>query len=394
MEYHLRDVAVRAPNTIPARQTELLSATQLRASIHVLPTAAMLIEQNSAGSLVITATNGTLAQFVGAPLPAAPLPELPVEFFLPDRRTPIPACMLPGPRAIHRGETVRDIEVHALRRDGEWRAALMSASPVSFGGRVAGAAVTLQDITSLRDSDERRNQFLAVLGHELRNPLMPISNSLAILDLTPADSPPARHALGVIGRQVAQLNRLVDDLLDVVRIARGKVRLRRELIDLRSLIARAAEDHRDLFESAGVLLDVRLPADPLLVMADPARLTQVVGNLLNNAVKFTTRGHCVWLRAEPKGTDVTLVVADEGIGIRREALPHVFEAFVQADDSITRSVGGLGLGLPLVKAIVEMHDGRVSAASEGPGRGTTMSVVLPMAGPIASDQGPREATRI
>lgn len=383
MEHHLRDVAVRTSHHLASHEPEPASPARLRELVAMLPTPAMLLELDRTGAPLVTASNALLADFIGAPLPAdAPVRQVPMQLFLPDRRTPLPTCMLPGPRAIHRGEAVRDVEVHVLRPDGTWRAALVSAAPVRHQGRIAGALVTFQDITTLRDADDRRNQFLAVLGHELRNPLMPIISSLAILDRTPADSPPARRALGVIGRQVTQLTRLVDDLLDVVRVARGKIRLQRERIDLGPLVARTADDHRDVYAAAGIALDVRVPDESLPVLADPARLSQIIGNLLHNAAKFTAKGQRVLLQAERREADVALLVRDEGSGIRSEVLPHIFEPFVQADDVIARKGGGLGLGLPLVKALVELHEGRVIAESGGPGRGTTIAVYLPADAPL------------
>lgn len=382
MERPLRDVAALASDSLLLPELDRVPPGRLRDVVVVMPTPAMLLEIDGSGTPLITATNALLAEFLGQELSLeTPVRLAPMPLYLPDRRTPLPACLLPGPRAIHRGEAVRDVEIHVLRPDGAWRAALVSASPVRSDGRIAGALVSFQDITALRDADARRDQFLAVLGHELRNPLMPILSSLAVLDRTPADSPPARRALGVIGRQVAQLTRLLDDLLDVVRVARGKIRLQREQIDLRPLVERSADDHRDVYAAAGIALDVRVPDESLPVLADPARLSQVIGNLLSNAAKFTAKGHRVLLRAERREADVALLVEDEGSGIRSEVLPHIFEPFVQADDLMARNAGGLGLGLPLVKALVELHDGRVIAESGGPGRGTTIAVYLPADSP-------------
>ncbi|HET6414098.1 MAG TPA: CheR family methyltransferase [Anaeromyxobacter sp.] len=261
------------------------------------------------------------------------------------------------------------------------------------------ASLALQHVEariSLEESDRSKNHFLAVLSHELRNPLAPIRNSLYLLDRTPPGSEQANRAHRVIDRQVGHLTRLVDDLLDATRISRGKIQLRRERLDLSEVVRRAAEDHLISFANASIELRVLVPPAPLFIVADGTRVTQVVGNLLENSLKFTERGGSATVRVEEdeSGREATLRVLDTGAGIARAALPRVFEPFMQADTTLDRSKGGLGLGLSLVKGLVEMHGGTVSIHSEGEGRGTEVTVRLPLdAGEKATSGPPRPSTR-
>lgn len=235
----------------------------------------------------------------------------------------------------------------------------------------------------LREVDDRKNEFLAVLSHELRNPLAPITNSLHVLERVPSGGAQAAHAKAVIGRQVEQLSRLVGDLLDVTRISSNKVRLQREQVELNQLVARAAEDQRTLFKQNGVTLEVHLAPAHLYTHADPARLSQVVGNLLQNAAKFTTPGGHTWLSLglDATGDRAVMRVADDGVGMTQETLASLFEPFAQADQTLDRSKGGLGLGLALVKGLIDLHGGEVRAHSAGLGRGTELVVSLPLEAP-------------
>jgi len=231
----------------------------------------------------------------------------------------------------------------------------------------------------LREADERKSQFLAVLSHELRNPLAPIKNSLHILHRVAPGGDQAIRAQAVIERQVDQLTRLVDDLLDVTRLTRGKLRLERARLDLVEAIRRTTEDHRPLFDSAGIDFDVMLVARPLWMLGDVARLAQVVGNLLTNAAKFTPKGGKVVLRIdEDSPGTATIRVQDTGVGIPKELLRYLFDPFMQVESTIDRSRGGLGLGLALVKGVVEMHSGSVEPHSEGLGCGAEFIVKLPV----------------
>jgi signal transduction histidine kinase len=237
-------------------------------------------------------------------------------------------------------------------------------------------------LAEAREADRRKDEFLAVLAHELRNPLAPIRNSLGILQLSDPAAPSARTAREMIARQVAHLSRLVDDLLDVSRISRGRVELRREPVDLARLARTAAEDHRGLLERNGLTLAAEVPAEPVWADGAPTRLAQVVGNLLHNAGKFTPAGGrvAVRVRADRTAQRAVLEVEDTGIGIDPGLLPRVFDMFTQADRSLDRSQGGLGLGLALVRGLAELHGGGSEAVSPGPGLGATFTVWVPLAG--------------
>jgi PAS domain S-box-containing protein len=230
----------------------------------------------------------------------------------------------------------------------------------------------------LRESDRRKDEFLAVLSHELRNPLAPIRNSIFLLGRAGAVDEQARRARDVIDRQVTQLARLVDDLLDVTRISRGKIELRRGPVNMNDLVLRAGEDHRAMFLARGVGLRVDVPQQPLWVDGDAARLTQVVGNLLQNANKFTPDGGEVAMALAASSSGAEVHVRDTGLGIDPGLLVHIFDPFVQSRRTLGRTHGGLGLGLALVKGLTAMHGGSVSATSPGPGRGAEFVVRLPL----------------
>jgi len=229
---------------------------------------------------------------------------------------------------------------------------------------------------SLRQADRNKNEFLAVLSHELRNPLAPIQNSLHILDRAAPGSHQARRAHAVVARQVRHLTRLVEDLLDMTRISNGKVRLQRARVELARLVRQAAEDNAALYAERGVELRVEVAAEPW-VDGDPARLAQILGNLLQNAAKFTPSGGRVLLALEAAGAKARLRVRDTGAGLARETLACLFQPFMQADVTLARTDGGLGLGLALVKGLVELHGGTVRAHSDGPGKGAEFVIDLP-----------------
>jgi two-component system CheB/CheR fusion protein len=232
----------------------------------------------------------------------------------------------------------------------------------------------------LRETDRRKTQFLALLSHELRNPLTPILNGIHILERASPGQDQARRALAMVARQARHLTRLVDDLLDITRISRGKVQLQRERVDLSELARRIVEDHRAQFTAAGISVEERIEPGELYVQGDRTRLEQVVGNLLNNAIKFTGAGGSavLSLNADARSGMAVLRVEDTGVGLRPEMLPLLFEPFVQDDRTLARSQGGLGLGLALVRSLVELHGGTVAAHSDGPGAGATFTVQLPM----------------
>jgi CheY-like chemotaxis protein/two-component sensor histidine kinase len=216
-----------------------------------------------------------------------------------------------------------------------------------------------------------------MLAHELRNPLAPMSNAVQVLRHRGGEPGAVRSATALLERQVGQMTRLVDDLLDMSRITRGKIELRRERTELAPVIHQAVEATRALYKSMNHELSVSLPAQPIFLDADPARLAQVIGNLLNNACKFTDKGGRIWLTVEQEGPQAVIRVRDTGVGIAAGDVPRLFEMFTQVDTSLERSRDGLGIGLTLVKTLVEMHGGSVEAHSEGIGRGSEFAVRLP-----------------
>jgi len=229
----------------------------------------------------------------------------------------------------------------------------------------------------LRIADRRKDEFLALLAHELRNPLAPLRNAINILQLKESDDPDVLWCQGVIERQSVQLTRLVDDLLDVSRITLGKIKLRLQPLELASVVARAVETSRPLIDAHRHELIVTLPDGPIRVEGDRARLTQVIANLLNNAAKYQNDGGTIALTVEREAAAAVITVRDRGIGISTDMLQEIFELFTQGERTLDRAQGGLGIGLSLVKTVVELHGGSVSAASEGPGRGSEFALRLP-----------------
>ncbi len=266
------------------------------------------------------------------------------------------------------------------------------ALAMDLAHRAEVAIENTQLYQALRESDRRKDEFLATLAHELRNPLAPIRNSLQILKMPRVDAATAERSREMMERQVHHLVRLVDDLLDVSRVMRGKIELRKERVEIATVVARAVETVQPLIDAQGHQLSVRLSAESLPVDADPVRLAQVVGNLLTNAAKYTEPHGRIELTAERELDMAVLRVQDNGIGIARELLPHIFELFVQVDPAATRSQGGLGIGLTLVKNLVEMHNGTVDARSAGLGKGSEFIVRLPLAAPmIEREEASRES---
>jgi signal transduction histidine kinase/ActR/RegA family two-component response regulator len=245
----------------------------------------------------------------------------------------------------------------------------------------AEEAARMQQLEALKEAERRKDEFLGMLGHELRNPLAPIRNALQILRLRGGEPDTVIWSTDLLDRQVRHMTRLIEELLDVTRLGRGKMLLRRETVNLAQLVSATAEDHRVTIEEAGLHLQVEVAAEPLPIVGDPTRLAQVVGNLLHNAAKFTEAGGRITVRVErDEATQrAKITVQDTGIGIAPELLPHVFEMFTQADNSATRSRGGLGLGLALVKGLVELQSGEVQAASAGAGQGATFTSWFPLA---------------
>jgi signal transduction histidine kinase/DNA-binding response OmpR family regulator len=242
------------------------------------------------------------------------------------------------------------------------------------------AAMALENASLYKDlerADRQKNEFLSMLAHELRNPLAPIRTAVDVLRLKANGQPEIDWAREIINRQTKHLVRLVDDLLDVSRITGGKIRLDLEAVNAASVVAAAVETSRPLIEESGHQMTVALPEEPVWVRCDRVRLAQVLSNLLNNSAKYTQRGGSIGLAVERTGGDVQFRVTDNGIGISPEMLPKVFELFTQVERSLDRSQGGLGVGLTVVKRLVEMHGGRVEAASNGAGSGSEFTVRLP-----------------
>jgi PAS domain S-box-containing protein len=287
---------------------------------------------------------------------------------------------------IARGEPIEHYETVRVTKDGRRLHVSLMISPVRDAeGRIIGASKVARDITerweaeeALREADRRKDEFLALLSHELRNPLAPLRNGLEVMRLASDDANVVARTRDMMDRQLSHMVRLVDDLLDVSRISRNKMELRRSRVLLADAVSSAVETARPALDAAGHRLTVSLPPEPILLDADLTRLAQVFGNLLNNSAKYTERGGHIGLTAARDGDQVQVTVQDTGIGIPASALPGIFDMFSQVDRSIERSTGGLGIGLALVKGLVEMHGGTVEAASPGQDKGSTFTVRLPI----------------
>lgn len=362
---------------------------------------------------VLTLFNSATRKFHGlpeaGPEPSLPAKQWPEHYYLrgADGQTPMKAEEVPLYRALQ-GELVRDAQLVIAPPNAPPRTLLASGQAFYDGeGRKLGAVVSMYDITerqraeealrraheeleqrvkertaelahanaALQDAHRRKDEFLAALAHELRNPLAPIRSGL---DLLAIDGTGNGEIAQLMKGQLEHLVRLVDDLLDVARIMRGKVQLRRETVELSVAIDRAVEMARPLIESRRQHLLVSQPPEAIWLSADPVRLTQVLSNLLNNAAKYTEPGGRIELVGYRRDAQAIVEVRDSGIGIDPNFLPHVFELFAQADQSLDRAQGGLGVGLALVHRLVEMHDGTVAAHSEGRGRGSHFIIHLPV----------------
>ena len=248
----------------------------------------------------------------------------------------------------------------------------------NLAGRAAIAVDNARLYRDIQDGDRRKDEFLAMLGHELRNPMAAIANAIECLEHVDGDIRLRNEAQQVLRRQLQQMTRLVDDLLDVSRITRGKVTLRRSTVVLSTIVARAVDTTASIFVERGHRLHITQPDQPVRLDADPTRLEQILANLLHNAAKYTEAGGQVSLIIEPQDSQVVIRVRDNGIGISPELLPRVFDLFTQADRSLDRSQGGLGIGLTLVRSLVELHGGTVAATSNGINRGSEFAVCLPV----------------
>lgn len=296
---------------------------------------------------------------------------------------------------LRRGQQVEHYQTARVRKDGLRVDVSLSVSPIKDSeGRVVGAAKIARDIgpqkrledelrrrvEELAEAHRQKDQFLAMLAHELRNPLAPLRTGLHILRQPQTPPEVQQRTRDMMGRQLHHLGRLIDDLLDVSRILRGKVQLRKERLDLGQLARTVAEDRRAVLGQAHLTLLLAIPETPVWVMGDRTRLTQALNNLLDNAVKFANGGQqvTVRVRADEEHRHALLSVRDEGIGIEPEVLPRLFSPFLQADRSLDRSRGGLGLGLAMVKELAELHGGSAAAFSEGAERGAEFTIRLPL----------------
>ena len=291
------------------------------------------------------------------------------------------------------------MEYRLRRADGEFRWVLDHGIPrYEDRGEFVGYVGSCMDISdqkgiedTLREADRRKDEFLATLAHELRNPLAPVRNAIEILRLRGPQTPELELARDVIDRQMRLMKRLIDDLMDVSRITRNRMELRRERVLLSDVLETAIETSRNAIEAGALTFDVALPDEALALEGDPARLAQVFANLLSNAAKFSERGGRIALTVERSGHEAVIRLRDEGIGIPADMLPRIFDMFMQADRTLERSRGGLGIGLTLVKQILAMHGGTIEVKSDGPGRGSEFAARLPLADAVpalAESQAP------
>ncbi len=294
---------------------------------------------------------------------------------------------------LSRGERIEHYETVRVARDGRRLDVSLTVSPIRDAeGRVIGASKIARDVTerkrveqeleaaaaALREADRHKDEFLALLAHELRNPLAPLRAGLQVMRMAAGDAALVARTRDMMDRQLSHMVRLIDDLLDISRVSRNKMELRRSRVLLADVVSSAVETARPVLEAAGHELTVSLPAEPVHLDADLTRLAQVFGNLLHNSSKYTERGGHIWLTATLDGELLVVAVRDNGIGIPAAAFPSIFDMFSQVDRSTERSSGGLGIGLALVKGLVEMHGGSVEASSPGPGGGSTFTVRLPV----------------
>jgi PAS domain S-box-containing protein len=285
------------------------------------------------------------------------------------------------------GGTPYEIEYRIVRPDGDTRWVAERAFTVrDTRDRIYRLAGIVNDISErkanemmLRDADRRKDEFLAMLAHELRNPLAPIRNAIELLDPSRAPAPQDFETMrAVIGRQVRHLSRLVDDLLDVARITQGKITLRQENVSLAAAIEAAIETVAPALDKKAHTLKTEMPDDSLYVIGDGVRIAQVLGNILSNAVKYTPQGGEILIDVRESDEVVQIAVRDNGVGMSAETIPVIFELFVQSQNSLERSEGGLGIGLPLARTLVELHGGQLEAFSGGPGHGSEFIVSLPL----------------
>ncbi len=277
---------------------------------------------------------------------------------------------------INTKETLRD-ETPYVRGAGMRAYEYIFKPVIGENGVVEAVAGSTRDITDFKEANRRKDEFLAMLAHELRNPLAPISNAMHVMKSS-GNEKIREEAAQLVDRQIIHMTHLLNDLLDVSRVTLGKIQLRPQRVSLRDIITMAAESVQPLIAEKGQTLEIAIPENPIWLNADPTRLSQVFSNLLNNAAKYTQNAGQIHITAEEDKLGLTIHIRDNGIGIPSEMQPHIFELFAQADSSMERSYGGLGIGLTLVKSLVEMHKGTVSVTSEGKGKGSLFTIRLPI----------------
>jgi two-component system sensor histidine kinase VicK len=280
---------------------------------------------------------------------------------------------------IRSGDRVDHIETERLRKDGSRFEVSITVSPLKDEtGRIVGASKIARDITPQREAQREKDRFLAILAHELRNPLAPIRNAVTLFGQPGMTEEQRNKAREIAERQIAHMAQLLDDLLDVARISTGRVELKRATMPLRPVISHAVEAVKPMMVARAHQLEVSVPEVELWIDGDEVRILQIVSNLLTNAAKYTDRGGHVRLSLRGDGGSATITVEDDGIGFDRALADHLFKLFSQAKDVSQRSEGGLGIGLALVREFVERHGGTVTASSEGRGKGSRFTVVLPL----------------
>jgi PAS domain S-box-containing protein len=287
---------------------------------------------------------------------------------------------------IARGKLVKHFETVRMTKQGRLVDISLTISPIRDAlGRIIGASKVGRDISDrkqaeemLREADKRKDQFIALLAHELRNPLAPLRNGLQVIRMAASDPHAVAQARDVMERQLTHMVRLVDDLLDISRISQNKMELRRSRLLFEDVMSSAVETAMPAIEAGGHKLAISLPPEPVHLDGDLTRLAQVFSNLLTNSAKYTEREGHIWIAAEVHEGELVVTVRDTGIGIPAESLPRIFDMFSQVDRRVERETGGLGIGLALVKGLVEMHGGSISATSEGQGHGSLFTVRLPV----------------
>jgi PAS domain S-box-containing protein len=293
---------------------------------------------------------------------------------------------------LHQGEAVVNYPARLRCKDGSIRHVLLHSQGFFENGKLVQARCLTRDVTDrvlleqqlkerqeeLAQAEQRKEEFLAMLGHELRNPLAPITTSLGVMRLQTDNTHTVIRSRQVIERQISLITRLVDDLLDISRITLGKITLRTETVQLESIVEHALELTRPLLDKLEHQLTVNLPEQPVSLHCDPARLSQALANLLDNAAQYTDIGGRIWLTAHVAGDELVLRVKDNGSGMRPDLRDRIFDPFIQGGNPLSHARGGLGVGLTLVRTIVELHGGQVQANSKGPGCGSEFIVRLPL----------------